>query len=685
MLVAKRRKMASDDASVIADRVVALRTAIEQHNYQYYVLDDPQIPDVEYDRLLRALQDLEQQHPLLLDPNSPSQRVGATPASAFATVEHLQPMLSLDNAFAITEVESFDQRIRDHLEVQSVDYAVEPKLDGLAISLRYVKGQLLLGATRGDGLHGEDVTHNVRTIRSVPLRLRGISPALLEVRGEIFMPKQAFERLNAQARQRGEKTFANPRNAAAGSLRQLDAKMTAKRSLAMFCYAVGVVDGITVPDRHSELLAQLRDWGLPVCSESRTVNGSAACIRYYDDILARREQLAYEIDGVVYKVDRLDQQRDLGFVSRAPRWAIAHKFPAQEALTQVESIDIQVGRTGALTPVARLAPVVVGGVTVTNATLHNLDEVRRKDVRVGDTVIVRRAGDVIPEVVSVVVERRPDTACQFTMPVQCPVCGSEVLRAEDEVVSRCVGGLFCSAQRKQAILHFASRRAMDIEGLGEKLIDQLIENKLVHSPADLYRLDAQQTLAGLERMGEKSASNLQDALERSLHTTLGRFLYALGIREVGETTAAALASAFGSIEALIDADTEQLQQVPDIGPKVAAQVVAFFAEEHNRAIIKGLCEAGVQWPAIAVSTAEQRLKGQTFVLTGTLASMSRNQAKSRLQQLGAKVSSSVSKKTAYIVAGADPGSKRDKAEQLGVTVLSEGELLRLLEQEMKNE
>ena len=657
-----------------------LREQIRWHNYRYYVLDEPQIPDVEYDRLMQALQALERAHPEWVTADSPTQRVGAVPISAFAQVQHALPMLSLDNAFADADVVDFDRRVRERLELDSIIYAAEPKLDGLAVSLRYEQGQLMRAATRGDGLTGEDITHNIRTIGSVPLRLRGGDyPQVLEVRGEVFMDKQGFESLNQRARARGEKTFANPRNAAAGSLRQLDPRITAERPLDMFCYGVGAVEDGEVLGRHSEILEQFREWGLRVCPERAVVEGARGCLHYYRRILARRDQLLYEIDGVVYKVDQLNQQRELGFVSRAPRWAVAHKFPAQEELTTVQDIQVQVGRTGALTPVARLAPVSVGGVTVTNATLHNLDEVRRKDVRAGDTVIVRRAGDVIPEVVSVLLERRPSVTKAFQMPEHCPECGSDVIRPEGEAVSRCVGGLFCPAQRRESIRHFASRRALDIEGLGDKLVEQLVGQGLVHSPADLYALSTN-AVAGLERMGEKSAANLIEALQRSKSTTLERFLYALGIREVGESTARQLAQSFGDLESLMAASEERLQQVPDVGPVVAAHIYAFFQEPHNRQVIGDLQKAGVQWPTLAVVEAGERsLAGQTFVLTGALVSMSRDQAKVRLQALGAKVSGSVSKKTSYVVAGVDPGSKLAKAQELGVKVLDDDGLLALLE------
>jgi DNA ligase (NAD+) len=561
-----------------------------------------------------------------------------------------------------------------------VAYAAEPKLDGLAVSLRYEDGVLARGATRGDGQSGEEITANLRTIRAVPLRLLGEGwPRVLEVRGEVFMPRAGFEWLNEQARARGDKPFANPRNAAAGSLRQLDPRVTAERPLHFFCYGLGTVEAGELPDRHGAILDRLQAWGLRACPERRVVAGAAGCLAYHQDLLNCRDRLPYDIDGVVYKVDRLDWQRELGFIARAPRWAIAHKFPPQEELTLVEAIEVQVGRTGTITPVARLRPVLVGGVTVTNATLHNADEVARKDVRAGDAVIVRRAGDVIPEVARVVLERRPATAQPFKMPETCPVCGSRVVRLEGEAAVRCIGGLYCRAQRQEAIRHFASRQALDIEGLGDKLVEQLVERDLVRNPADLYKLDVV-TLAGLERMGAKSAANLVEALERGKRTTLARFLYALGIREVGEATALALAGHFGTLDALMAADALRLQQVPDIGPVVAAAVRAFFQEPHNQAVINRLRAAGVNWPETAAKPiAAQPLAGKTFVLTGTLESLTRDQASDRLRALGAKVSGSVSKKTDYVVAGREAGSKLDKARELGVTVLYEAGLRALLE------
>ena len=663
----------------IAARATQLREEINYHNYRYYVLDDPQIPDAEYDRLLRELQDIESRYPELITPDSPTQRVGAAPLSEFAEVRHEVPMLSLGNAFSEEEVHDFDRRVRERLQVESVEYTAEPKLDGLAVSLRYEDGLLVQAATRGDGYTGEDITQNVRTIETIPLRLLDRQPpAVLEVRGEVLMSKAGFEALNARQREAGEKLFANPRNAAAGSLRQLDPRITAQRPLEFFCYALGKVEGIQLPDRHDAVLARLRDMGIRVNREIRTVAGIEHCLAYYRDILARRDKLPYEIDGVVYKVNRLDWQERLGFVSRAPRWAIAHKFPAQEELTVVEAIDVQVGRTGAVTPVARLKPVFVGGVTVSNATLHNQDEIDRLDVRVGDTVIVRRAGDVIPEVVAVIKERRKGRPRRFHMPTHCPVCGSEIVRLEGEAVARCTGGLYCAAQRRESIKHFASRRAMDIEGLGDKLVEQLDEHGLIHDVADLYALRAED-VARLERMGEKSAENLIVAIEKSKRTTLPRFLFALGIRLVGEATALTLARHYGTLEAIEAASVEDLQTVPDIGPAVAESIHAFFHEAHNLEVIEKLRQRGVSWPPMEKPPAgAQPLAGRTFVLTGTLSGMTRDEAKAALQVLGAKVSGSVSKKTDYVVAGEAAGSKLARAEALGVKVLDEDEFRALL-------
>ncbi len=745
----------------VVARISQLRDEINFHNRQYYVYDDPQIPDAEYDRLMRELQALETEYPQLLDADSPSQRVGGEPLQGFQEVAHRLPMLSLDNAFDAAEMQDFDRRVHDRLGLDpqvAIRYVAEPKLDGLAINLRYEAGRLVHGATRGDGASGEDVTSNVRTIQAIPLRLLGDDyPAVLEVRGEIFISKAGFERLNAQAREAGEKTFVNPRNAAAGSLRQLDPRLTARRPLTFYSYGFGEVEPGPVAGTHSQSIHKLREWGLPVSPELAVVVGAAGCLDYFQALAEKRDSLDYAIDGVVFKVDELELQQRLGFVSRAPRWAIAYKFPAEEELTEVLAVEFQVGRTGAITPVARLKPVFVGGATVSNATLHNMDEVARKDVRVGDTVIIRRAGDVIPEVVQVVPANRPQDTTPVELPVQCPVCGSDVVKPEGEAVARCSGGLFCAAQRKQALKHFASRKAMDIEGLGDKLVDQLVELGLVHDPADLYRLEESQ-IAGLERMAEKSARNLIEALEKSKTTTLARFLYALGIREVGEATAAALASHFHDLAPLMAAevdhfvqdrgvkglgestakvlqqalqvsadqaiaDTELVQWLSEqrirgvtqqvaerlaerfrtfavlreaplqdlvrerrslvegVGPIVAEHIVAFFHQPHNLEVIARLTgEAGLHWEPVAATgdPVKQPLSAKTLVLTGTL-SRPRDQIKAELQALGAKVTGSVSSKTDYLVAGADAGSKLGKAEKLGVEILDETGLERLLQ------
>lgn len=660
-------------------RAEELREQINLHNYRYYVLDDPQVPDSEYDRLMRELQGLEAQYPDLISADSPTQRVGAQPLDGFGEVQHQVPMLSLDNAFSDQEMIDFDRRVKERLgSDHAIAYSAEPKLDGLAISLRYEQGVLVQGATRGDGSKGEDVTQNVRTIPSVPLRLLGDDwPEVLEVRGEIYMPLAGFNQLNIRAQANGEKGFANPRNAAAGSLRQLDPRITTQRPLAMYCYGFGEISSGPLAATQSESIRRLADWGLRVSPEMRVVNGVEGCLEYYAQIGERRSSLDYDIDGVVFKVDSFQFQQQLGFVSRAPRWAIAQKFPAQEEMTQLLAIDIQVGRTGALTPVARLQPVTVAGVTVTNATLHNEDEIKRKDIRVGDTVIIRRAGDVIPQVVRSIPEQRPQDAQPFQMPVQCPECGSDVIRDEAEAVIRCSGGLFCPAQRREAIKHFAARRAMDIEGLGDKLVDQLVTVGLVKTPADLYRLELS-ALQSLERMGKKSAENLLEALEKSKQTTLGRFLFALGIREVGETTANSLANYYGTLDRLMQADVEALQRVPDVGPVVAQHLETFFKQAHNQEVIQDLLNAGVRWAPISVpDEASQILAGKTFVITGTL-SAPRDEIKQKLLNLGAKVTGSVSKKTDYLIAGADAGSKRSKAESLGITILDESALEHLL-------
>lgn len=665
----------------IKQRIAELREQINHHNYRYYVLDEPEIPDAAYDRLMRALQELEAQHPELITPDSPTQRVGAQPLDSFVEVKHKSPMLSLANAFEQEEIRAFDKRVRDRLGYEGIiEYAAEPKLDGLAVNLIYEHGQLVQGATRGDGFTGEDITQNIRTILSVPLKLLGKGfPRALEVRGEVYMPKQGFEALNKRAHARGEKAFVNPRNAAAGSVRQLDPRLTAQRPLEMFFYALGKVEGWPRPRTHGAVLQALKKWGLRVCPQAQIVQGPEGCQAYYRHIATLRESLPYDIDGVVYKVNQLALQDQLGFVSRAPRWAIAHKYPAEEELTTMDDVAFQVGRTGALTPVAKLKPVFVGGVTVSNATLHNMDEIERKDVRVGDTVIVRRAGDVIPEVVSVVQARRPRGARKIHLPKRCPVCGSVVIRPEGEAVARCSGGLYCSAQRKEAIKHFASRRALDIEGLGDKLVDQIVELRLVEHVDELYKLSAEQ-VANLERMAAKSAQNLIDALDKSKQTTLARFIYALGIREVGEATALSLATHFGSLKTLIEADEERLQTVPDVGPVVASHLHAFFRDRRNRAIIDKLRKAGITWPETEPEiSAAKPLEGNTYVLTGTLAGMTREKAKRSLQALGAKVTGSVSRNTTAVIVGENPGSKLAKAEALGVEVLDEAQLRVLLE------
>ena len=663
----------------VAIRVQQLRDEIETHNHRYYVLDAATVPDAEFDKLFRELQALETDFPALVSPDSPTQRVGAKPTTDFAQVTHRVAMLSLNNAFASEEVEAFDRRVREGLGRDDINYAVEPKFDGLALSLVYEHGVLTQAATRGDGYTGEDVTGNIRTIQAIPLKLHTQQPPpLLEVRGEVLMLKRDFERLNAAQRAKQEKEFANPRNAAAGSLRQLDPQITATRKLTFFAYAIGAVAEVNLPRQHSQIMDWLAELHFPVCPERQVVTGMSGLLAYYQAIGAKRDALPYEIDGVVYKVNDLAAQNELGFVSRAPRFAIAHKYPAQEMMTEVLEIDVQVGRTGAITPVARLKPVFVGGVTVTNATLHNEDEVRRKDVHIGDFVIVRRAGDVIPEVVSVVKEQRPENARAFVMPTQCPVCDSHIIKLPDEAVARCTGGLVCPAQRKQALLHFASRRAMDIEGLGDKLIEQLVDNDLVKTPADIYQLNLH-TLANLDRMAEKSASNIVAAIQHSKQTTLERFIYALGIRNVGEATAKELARYFGSLDKLKQASVTQLIEAPDIGPIVAQSIEQFFAEPHNQQVINLLRDA-VHWPEGKgkQETVQTALSGKTFVLTGTLPTLSRDQAREMIEAVGGKVISSVSKKTDYVVVGSDPGSKLAKAQALGVQLLDENGLREVL-------
>src|SRR5579863_4730730 len=662
-----------------AARVLELKETLERYNYRYHALDDPEVPDAEYDRLMLELRALEAAHPQLLTPDSPTQRVGAAPVAAFGTVKHRLAMLSLDNAFSEEEVRDFDRRIHERLgRADPISYSAEPKLDGLAVSARYEDGNYVQGATRGDGETGEDITQNLRTIKALPLKLRADPPPrVLEVRGEVFMPLAGFKRFNAEAIERGEKSFVNPRNAAAGSLRQLDPKMTAARPLDLFIYGLGIVEGAAMPALHSAALQALRQWGFKICPQSRVVLGADGCLDYYREIGQLRAQLPYQIDGVVYKVDDLELQRQMGFVSRAPRWAVAHKFPAEEALTTVRCIEFQVGRTGALTPVARLEPVFVGGVTVSNATLHNMDELTRKDVRVGDTVVIRRAGDVIPEVVRVLPERRIGSAALVELPRVCPVCGSPVVREAEQAIARCTGGRICAAQRKEEIKHFASRRALDIQGLGDKLVEQLVDRDWVRTPADLFDLEPAR-LEALERMGEKSAQKLRSAIQAAKQTSLPRFLYALGIRDVGEATALGLAQHFGDIAALRRAGAQEIQRVPDVGPVVAKNVAAYFRDRDNAAIVDRLLDSGITWPAPAPVEAHTALSGKTFVLTGTLEALTREAAEEAIVELGGKVSGSVSKKTHYVVAGAEAGSKLKKAQDLGVTVLDEAAFLRML-------
>lgn len=661
-------------------RVEELREKISQANIDYYVLNESAIPDAEYDRMMQELLSIEKKYPKLVTKDSPTQRVGAKPLDSFSEVKHVVPMLSLNNAFDEDEMTAFDHRVREILGQNQVEYVGETKFDGLAVSLLYEGGLLTLAATRGDGTTGEDVTQNARTIRGIPLRLQGKTTLKrIEVRGEIYMTHQAFDRLNEKQKAKDEKLFANPRNAAAGSMRQLDSRITADRQLSFFAYSTGQIEGDNLSSRitsHAEMLTRLKTFGLPVSPETDVLKGLKACLLYYHTISKRRSSLGYDIDGVVFKVNDFKQQEIMGFVSRAPRWSIAYKFPPEEELTQVLDIEVQVGRTGALTPVARLEPVFVGGVTVTSATLHNEDEIKRKDVRVGDTVIVRRAGDVIPEVLKVVLERRPENTRAFKMPTKCPICDSDIEREEGEAVIRCSGGLYCSAQQVQAIIHFASRRAMNIDGLGDKLIEQLVGKELIHNVSDLYGLQQTQ-LACLERMGKKSASNIISALNNSKKTTLDRFLYALGIREVGDATARSLANHFGNLSAIQSATQEALEGVADVGPIAAKHIVTFFSQTHNQEVINNLLTAGVHWPDVEIKT-EQPLQGKTFVITGTLEGMKREEVKQRLLALGAKVSGSVSRKTDYVIAGSDPGGKAEKAQQLKIKILDERELFSLL-------
>ncbi|TDI77670.1 MAG: NAD-dependent DNA ligase LigA [Betaproteobacteria bacterium] len=688
------QKLAASDPSNSQwqrDLLVNLKRIIEWHNYRYSVLDAPSILDSEYDKLFLELQQLEQRNPQLLTPDSPTQRAGAAPLKEFSQITHRSPMLSLNNEFEIAAVEAFDRRIREGLGTDVVEYAVEPKFDGLAVSLCYENGLLVTGATRGDGHIGEDVTLNLRTVKSIPLHLRtgahnDHSPTLLEVRGEVLMLKEDFEKLNRQQREKKEKEFVNPRNAAAGSLRQLDPNVTATRRLTFLAYGIGVHEGGGVPrDKHSKVMEYIANQGFSIANECSVVSGSAALLSYFQKIGELRERLPYDIDGVVYKVNNLAQQGKLGFISRAPRFAVAHKFPAQEVLTELLGINVQVGRTGVLTPVARLKPIFVGGATVTHATLHNEDEINRKDVMIGDSVIVRRAGDVIPEVVGAEVELRPSNARRFIMPNQCPVCSASAMRMPNETVVRCTGGLFCPAQRKQAILHFASRGGMDIEGLGDKLVDQLVDSNLIRTPADLYTLDIT-ALINLQRMAEKSASNVLESIKKSKNTSLARFIYALGIRNVGVITAGELVRYFGSFNSLKEADIETLQQITDVGLTVAQSIADFFAENHNIEVIKQFDLVGIkclQWEEDVDARKEQNgaigISGKIFVLTGTFPNLSREEATEKIENLGGKVTGSVSKKTNYVIAGTDAGGKYDKAVKLGITVLDETGLLQLLQ------
>ncbi len=672
----------AEDLKKATIRVVQLHELLNQANHAYYVLDDPSIPDAEYDRMFRELSELEVSFPVLLTSDSPTQRVGAMPLAKFEQVSHEVPMLSLDNAFVDEDMVDFDRRVSERLATESeIEYACEPKLDGIAVSLLYEAGVLTRAATRGDGSTGENITQNIRTVASIPLKLLGDAhPPILEVRGEVYMPKNSFDALNEKARLNDEKAFVNPRNAAAGSLRQLDSKVTASRRLEFCCYSLGRVEGAVLPEQHSEILAQFGRWGFITNAESKVVLGAVGCQDYYNHLAEKRNQLPYEIDGIVFKVNDIDKQQHLGFISRAPRWAIARKFPAQEEMTILEDVEFQVGRTGAITPVARLKPVFVGGVTVSNATLHNMDEIKRLGVRVGDTVIIRRAGDVIPKVVKVVLDKRPDSTCDIQFPKSCPVCDSHVERVEDEAITRCTGGLFCGAQRKEAIKHFASRKAMDIDGLGDKIVEQLVDENLIKSFVDLYLLKFED-VSKLDRLGEKSAKNLLASIESSKITTLAKFLYSLGIREVGVATALNLQNHFLDIRVLVKASFEELIAVDDVGPIVAKRILSFFAEPHNQSVIDGLMKSGVNWPEIEKKSQEQLpLAGKTYVVTGTLLRMGRDQAKAYLQNLGAKVAGSVSAKTHALVAGEKAGSKLQKAQDLELEILDESAFIELLSQ-----
>ncbi len=662
----------------LQQQIDTLRHDLRRYEYEYHVLDNPTIPDAEYDRLFHQLKALEAAHPELITADSPTQRVGAKPLSGFAQIRHEIPMLSLDNAFSDEEFYAFVKRIEDRLIClpEPLTFCCEPKLDGLAVSILYVNGVLTQAATRGDGTTGEDITANIRTIRNIPLQLlMDNPPARLEVRGEVFMPHAGFERLNQLALEKGEKTFANPRNAAAGSLRQLDPKITSKRPLVLNAYSIGIAEGVDLPNTHYDRLQWLKSIGIPVNPEIRLCNGTDEVLDFYRDIQNKRSSLGYDIDGTVLKINDIALQEKLGFISKAPRWAIAYKFPAQEELTRLNDVEFQVGRTGAITPVAKLEPVFVAGVTVSNATLHNGDEIERLDIAIGDTVVIRRAGDVIPQIIGVLHDRRPADARPIIFPKTCPVCDSAIVRIEGEAVARCTGGLFCAAQRKEALKHFVSRKAMDIDGVGGKLIEQLVDRELVHTPADLFKLDLT-TLTRLERMGTKSAENALASLEKAKNTTLARFIFALGIREVGEATALNLANHFKTLEALQNADLEALQQVPDVGEVVANRILAFWHEPHNVAVVNDLIAQGVHWETVETKeVTENHFKGKTVVLTGTLTQMGRNEAKALLQDMGAKVSGSVSAKTDFVIAGDAAGSKLTKAQELGVTVLTEEEFL----------
>ena len=662
----------------LQQQIDTLRQDLRRYEYEYHVLDNPTIPDAEYDRLFHQLKALEAAHPALITADSPTQRVGAKPLSGFAQIRHEIPMLSLDNAFSDEEFYAFVKRIEDRLIrlPEPLTFCCEPKLDGLAVSILYVNGVLTQAATRGDGTTGEDITANIRTIRNIPLQLlMDNPPARLEVRGEVFMPHEGFERLNQQALEKGEKTFANPRNAAAGSLRQLDPKITSKRPLVLNAYGIGIAEGVDLPNTHYDRLQWLKSIGIPVNPEIRLCNGTDEVLDFYRDIQNKRSSLGYDIDGTVLKINDIALQEKLGFISKAPRWAIAYKFPAQEELTRLNDVEFQVGRTGAITPVAKLEPVFVAGVTVSNATLHNGDEIERLDIAIGDTVVIRRAGDVIPQIIGVLHDRRPADARPIIFPKTCPVCDSAIVRIEGEAVARCTGGLFCAAQRKEALKHFVSRKAMDIDGVGGKLIEQLVDRELIHTPADLFKLDLT-TLTRLERMGAKSAENALASLEKAKNTTLARFIFALGIREVGEATALNLANHFKTLEALQNADLEALQQVPDVGEVVANRILAFWHEPHNVAVVNDLIAQGVHWETVETKeVTENRFKGKTVVLTGTLTQMGRNEAKALLQDMGAKVSGSVSAKTDFVIAGDAAGSKLTKAQELGVTILTEEEFL----------